>query len=212
MKPAERPAALAAAKLYLVAPGEIPVDLVRSVIEAGVDLVQLRMKDADAAEVIEIGDQFRAACEEMGVLFVVNDRPDVARALGADGVHLGQDDLPPDVARELVGPDVLIGRSTHSTEDLERARAEHQAGHADYIAVGPVYETPTAPGKRAVGPGLIEEASRSITFPWFAIGGINSMNIGGIIEAGARRIVVVRAITESADPIRAVSELRQALG
>jgi thiamine-phosphate pyrophosphorylase len=191
MKAADRRAALAAAKLYLVAPGELPVDLVRSVIEAGVDLVQLRMKEADAAEVLEIGDQFRAACEEMGVLFVVNDRPDVALALGADGVHLGQDDLPPAVARDIVGPDVLIGRSTHSTEDLQLARAEHDAGNADYIAVGPVYETPTAPGKHPVGPDLIAEAASGIAFPWFAIGGINSRNIGGIIEAGARRIVVV---------------------
>jgi thiamine-phosphate pyrophosphorylase len=212
MNPADRLEALAATKLYLVAPGELPVDIVRSTIEAGVDLVQLRMKDADAAEVIEIGDQFRAVCEESGVLFVVNDRPDIARALGADGVHLGQDDLSPALAREIVGPDALIGRSTHSIEDLERARAEHEAGDADYIAVGPVYETPTAPGKPPVGPELITEAARSITFPWFAIGGINSRNIGGILEAGARRIVVVRAITESADPIRAVEELRRALG
>ncbi|MGH2758798.1 MAG: thiamine phosphate synthase [Actinomycetota bacterium] len=212
MNPADRRAALAAAKLYLVAPGELPVDVVRSVIEAGVDLVQLRMKEADAAEVIEIGDQFRAACEEAKVLFVVNDRPDIALALGADGVHLGQDDLPPDVARDIVGPDVVIGRSTHSTANLQLARTEYDAGCADYIAVGPVYETPTAPGKRAVGPELVTEAAESITFPWFAIGGINSRNIGGILDAGAHRIVVVRAITESADPIRAVAELRRALG
>lgn len=206
-----RRSALAAAKLYLVAPGELPVDVLRSVIEAGVDLVQLRMKEADAAEVIEIGDQFRGVCEEADVLFVVNDRPDVALALGADAVHLGQDDLPPAVAREIVGGDVLIGRSTHSTADLDRARAEHESGHADYIAVGPVYETPTAPGKKAVGPELVSEASRTITFPWFAIGGINGRNIDGILEAGATRIVVVRAITESADPIRSVEELRRAL-
>jgi thiamine-phosphate pyrophosphorylase len=211
MNPADRREAIERSRLYLVAAGELPVDLLRSVIEAGVDLVQLRMKDADAVEIIEIGDQFRGACEEAGVLFVVNDRPDVARALGADGVHLGQDDLPPAVAREIVGPDVLIGRSTHSTYDIRRANEEHGAGMADYIAVGPVYETPTAPGKPPVGPELLTEAARSVSFPWFAIGGINSRNLGGIVAAGASRIVVVRAITEAADPIRAVAELRAGL-
>jgi len=211
MKPAQRREALGRSKLYLVAAGELPLDVLRSVIEAGVDFVQLRMKDADAAEIIEIGDQFRGVCEEAGVPFVVNDRPDVARALGADGVHLGQDDLPPALAREIVGPDVLIGRSTHSTADIERANSEHEAGLADYIAVGPVYETPTAPGKPPVGPELLSEAARSVSFPWFAIGGINTRNIGGIVDVGATRIVVVRAITEAADPIRAVAELRASL-
>ena len=120
MNGAERRAALEQAKLYLVAAGELPTDVLQSVIEAGVDVVQLRMKDAEAAEVIEIGDQFRGVCEAAGVPFVVNDRPDIALALGADGVHLGQDDLPPSVAREIVGPDVVIGRSTHSTADIDR--------------------------------------------------------------------------------------------
>jgi thiamine-phosphate pyrophosphorylase len=211
MNAADRWGAFERAKLYLVAPGELPADLLQSTIEAGVDVVQLRMKDADAAEILEIGDQFRGTCERAGVPFVVNDRPDVALALGADGVHLGQDDLPPAVARDIVGPDVLIGRSTHTIEDIERAIGEHDAGVADYIAVGPVYETPTAPGKPAVGPELLSEAARRLAFPWFAIGGINSRNIGGIVETGARRIVVVRAITESADPLGAVEALRRAL-
>jgi thiamine-phosphate pyrophosphorylase len=211
MNPTERRTALERAKLYLVAPGEIPIDLLQSVIEAGVDLVQLRMKEADAAEIIEIGDQFRGECERAGVLLVINDRPDIALALGADGVHLGQDDLPPAVAREIVGPDVLIGRSTHSIEDIERAVREYADGAADYIAVGPVYETPTAPGKPAVGPGLLQAAAERAQMPWFAIGGVNARNIGGVMEAGARRIVVVRAITDAADPIRAVEELRAAL-
>lgn len=207
----KRRVALERARLYLVAPGELPVDVIQSVIEAGVDLVQLRMKDADAAEVIEIGDQFRGECERAGVLFVVNDRPDIALALGADGVHLGQDDLPPAVARDIVGPDVLIGRSTHSIEDIDRACKDHDDGVADYIAVGPVYETPTAPGKPAVGLELLRVAAERVGFPWFAIGGINPRNIGGIVEVGARRIVVVRAITEATDPIGAVEELRRAL-
>lgn len=207
----ERRVAFEGAKLYLVAAGELPTDVLQSVIEAGVDVVQLRMKDAEAAEVIEIGDQFRGVCEAAGVPFVVNDRPDIALALGADGVHLGQDDLPPGVAREIVGPEVVIGRSTHSTADIDRAREEHTKGLADYIAVGPVYETPTKPGRPSVGPELLREAAGRVSFPWFAIGGINSMNVGGLVDVGARRVVVVRAITESADPIRAVVELRAAL-
>lgn len=211
MNGAERRAAFEHAKLYLVAAGELPTDVLQSVIEAGVDVVQLRMKDAEAAEVIEIGDQFRGVCEAAGIPFVVNDRPDIARTLGADGIHLGQDDLPPDVAREIVGPDVVIGRSTHSTSEIDRALEEHAAGVADYIAVGPVYETPTKPGRPAVGPDLLRDAAGRVHFPWFAIGGINPMNIGGLVDVGTRRVVVVRAITESADPIRAVIELRQAL-
>lgn len=211
MKGAERRAAFERAKLYLVAPGELPTDVLQSVIEAGVDIVQLRMKDAEAAEVIEIGDQFRGVCEAAGVPFVVNDRPDIALALGADGVHLGQDDLPPAVAREIVGPDVVLGRSTHSPADIERSLEEHASGLADYIAVGPVYETPTKPGRAAVGPDLLREAAARVGFLWFAIGGINAVNVGSLVEVGTRRVVVVRAITESADPIRSVVELRNAL-
>jgi thiamine-phosphate pyrophosphorylase len=212
MKPPERRGALERARLYLVAPGEFPADLLESVVAAGVDVVQLRMKDAEAAEILEIGERFRAVCERAGVPFVVNDRPDVALALDADGVHLGQDDLPPSVARRIVGPDVLIGRSTHSREDIERARAEHGEGVADYIAVGPLYETPTKPGRPAVGPDLLAYAARRVPFPWFAIGGINATNVAGVVATGASRIVVVRAITEAADPIGAVEALRRALG
>lgn len=211
MKPEDRKAAIDHARLYLVAPGELPVDLLQSVIEAGVDVVQLRMKDAEAAEMLEIGDQFRGECERAGVLFVVNDRPDVALALGADGVHLGQDDLPPSIARDIVGAEMLIGRSTHSPADVDRACEEHEKGQADYIAVGPIYETPTKPGRPAVGLDLIGHAARSVRFPWFAIGGVNATNLGGVVEAGARRIVVVRAITEAADPIAADEALRRAL-
>jgi thiamine-phosphate pyrophosphorylase len=211
MNATDRRAALERSKLYLVAPGEFPVDLLQSTIEAGVDMVKLRMKDAEAAEVLEIGGHFRSVCEPSGVPLIVNDRPDVALALGADGVHLGQEDLPPSIAREILGPDVLIGRSTHSTEDIEHVRSEHAEGFADYIAVGPVYETPTKPGRPAVGLDLLKEASAGVTFPWFAIGGINTTNIAGVVEVGVRRVVVVRAITESADPLGAVEALRRSL-
>ncbi|MEX0873672.1 MAG: thiamine phosphate synthase [Actinomycetota bacterium] len=207
MKPGDRREAFERARLYLVAPGDFPVDVLGAVIEAGVDLVQLRMKDAEAAEVIEVADQFQGVCEAARVPFVINDRPDIALALAADGVHLGQDDLAPIVAREILGPDVMIGRSTHSTDDVTRALEEHEHGLADYIAVGPVHQTPTKAGRPAVGLELVAHAAQHVTFPWFAIGGINISTLSNVVKTGGRRIVVVRAIVESDDPVRAASEL-----
>lgn len=212
MKGHERRGALAAARLYLVAPGEFPLDVLTEVIAAGVDIVQLRMKDAEAAEVLEIGDAWMAVCEDAGVPFVINDRADIAAALACDGVHLGQGDLPPIVARELLGPDVLIGRSTHSEPDIAGAIADHEDGVADYIAVGPVRATPTKPGRPAVGVELVRHASMVAPMPWFAIGGIDHANVSEVRDAGAERIVVVRAITLADDPPRAVEALRLALG
>ena len=211
MKPADRRAAFEQARLYLVASGEFPVDVLEVVVECGVDVVQLRMKDADAAEVIEIGEQWMGVCEDRGVPFIVNDRPDVALALAADGVHLGQDDLPPVVAREILGPQAIIGRSTHSDADIALALREHDDGVADYIAVGPVHATPTKEGRPGTGLGLIEHAAALVSMPWFAIGGIDPSNVADVTGAGASRIVVVRAITESRDPVAAVEQLRAAL-
>jgi thiamine-phosphate pyrophosphorylase len=203
--------ALERARLYLVAPGEFPVDVLASVIEAGVDIVQLRMKDAEASEILEVGDAWMRVCASAGVPLIVNDRPDIALALGADGVHLGQDDLPPAVARTILGPDAIIGRSTHSIDDIEQGLREHDEGAADYVAVGPVYETPTAPGKPGVGVELVREAAARVSFPWFAIGGLDPSNVGDVVAAGAQRIVVVRAITLAADPVGAAKSLRDAL-
>ncbi len=212
MKPGERHAAFESAKVYLVAPGEFPVDVLEVVIDAGVDVVQLRMKDADAAEVIEIGEQWMGVCENRRLPFIVNDRPDVALALAADGVHLGQDDLPPVVAREILGPLAIIGRSTHTQADIELALREHADGLADYIAVGPVYETPTKEGRPGTGLGLIEHAASVVAaLPWFAIGGIDATSVSTVAGAGAARIVVVRAITEAHDPVAAVEALRAGL-
>ncbi len=211
MKPKERRGAFESARLYLVAPGELPTDVLAAVIDAGVDAVQLRMKDAEAAEVLEIGEQWMGVCEAAGVPFVINDRPDIALALAADGVHLGQDDLPPIVAREIVGPDVVIGRSTHSTADIACALDEHDNGLADYIAVGPVHKTPTKEGRPAVGLELVSHAAAVVGFPWFAIGGIARSNVAEIAGAGARRIVVVRAIMLAADPVAAAISLKNAL-
>jgi len=197
--------------LYVCVPGEFPVDLLGSIIEAGVDVVQVRMKDAEAAEVIEIADQMQHVCRDLGVPLIVNDRPDIALALQADGVHLGQDDLPPSVARQILGRNAIIGRSTHSQQDIERAITEHAEGCADYIAVGPVHETPTKVGRPGVGLELIEHAAANVDFPWFAIGGIDTSNVDAVVKAGAKRIVVVRAITEADDPIDAAKRLRDAL-
>lgn len=198
-------------RLYVCFPGEFPVDLLGSVIEAGVDVVQLRMKDAEAVEVIEIADQMQHVCRDLDVPFIVNDRPDIAFALQADGVHLGQDDLPPGVARDLLGRDAIIGRSTHSQADIKRALDEHAQGCADYIAVGPVHETPTKAGRPAVGVELIEHAATTVDFPWFAIGGIDTTNVDDVVKAGAQRIVVVRAVTQADDPVDAAKRLRDAL-
>jgi thiamine-phosphate pyrophosphorylase len=207
----ERREALERARVYLVAPGEFPTDVLQAVVEAGVDVVQLRMKDAEAAEILEIGEQWMGVCETCHVPFVVNDRPDVALALAADGVHLGQDDLPPFVAREILGPDVIIGRSTHSEHDIADARREHADGLADYIAVGPVFATPTKEGRPGTGVELITHAAAVVEFPWFGIGGIDPSNLEEIVGHGASRIVVVRAITLAEDPVAAVAALREGL-
>ena len=211
MNGADRRTALEKARLYLVAPGEFPVDVLVAVIEAGVDLVQLRMKDADVSEILEIGDAWMQACDAARVPLVINDRPDIALALGADGVHLGQDDLPPAVARAILGPDVIIGRSTHSVADIEHGAREYEEGCADYIAVGPIHETPTAPGKPGVGLELVRHAAETVAFTWFGIGGIDPTNVADVVGAGATRIVVVRAITLADDPVGAVETLRSAL-
>jgi thiamine-phosphate pyrophosphorylase len=212
MNPSDRRQALADAKLYLVADGDFPNDVLGIVVEAGVDLVQLRMKDADVSEILEIGDAWMHVCRDANVPLIINDRPDIAFALGADGVHLGQDDLPPSFARRIVGDDMIIGRSTHSREQIAQGVAEHDEGCADYIAVGPIWETPTGPGKPGVGLELITHASQNVSLPWFGIGGIDTSNVGDVAGAGATRIVVVRAITQADDPVAAVQALRAGIG
>lgn len=201
-----------AARLYLVAPGGFPSEVLEAVIDAGVDVVQLRMKEAEAGEILREGERFKEVCKSRSVPFIVNDRPDIALALRADGVHLGQDDLPPAFARDILGPQAIVGRSTHSPTDIARALAEHADGSCDYIAVGPVHETPTAPGRPAVGYDLVRYAAENLTFPWFAIGAIDTTNVVEAVAAGARRIVVVRAITQAPDPATAAKELKEALG
>jgi thiamine-phosphate pyrophosphorylase len=202
---------LAAARLYVVTGarsdrGDLE-EFLDAILGAGVDIVQLREKDAEAGDLLRWAESFRAAADRHGALFIVNDRPDVALAAGADGVHLGQDDLPPGFTRGLMGDDAIIGLSTHSAEQFESAAPE-----ADYLCAGPVWETPTKPGRPAAGLDLVSHAAKSgEQRPWFAIGGIDTTNLPEVVEAGARRIVVVRAVTESGDPAAAVHLLRAGL-
>ena len=210
MKPSRRSERLAEARLYVVTGArEVQADLpefLDTILEAGVDLIQLRQKEAEAGDLLRWSEVFRAAADRHDALFVINDRPDIAVAAGADGVHVGQNDLSPEFVRDLVGPDVLVGLSTHDEVQLRVSAAE-----ADYVCVGPVYETPTKPGRPATGLGLLQIAAASEPKPWFAIGGIDWSNLPEVVAAGARRIVVVRAVTEAADPAAAVRSLLSGL-
>jgi thiamine-phosphate pyrophosphorylase len=211
-----RRARLAAARLYLVcgAMAEEPVggghdlpEVLRAAVAGGVEIVQLREKHLGDDQLVAVADAARALCERLGALFIVNDRPSVAAQAGADGVHVGQDDMPVAEVRELVGPDMLIGLSTHAPLQIDAA----DAALADYIGVGPVHETPTKPGRPAVGLELIRYAAKHAPVPFFAIGGLHAGNLGEAIEAGARRAVVLRAITEAEDPRGAARGLHELL-
>ncbi|HXP18797.1 MAG TPA: thiamine phosphate synthase [Streptosporangiaceae bacterium] len=200
---------LDAARLYLCTDGrerqgDLPAFL-DAVLGSGVDIVQLRQKDLEAGPELRLLETFRAACDRHGALLAVNDRADIAFACGADVLHLGQDDLPAAVARQILGPEPLIGLSTHSQSQAAAAAADPAA---DYFCAGPVWPTPTKPGRPAPGPGLLSfAAGLATTRPWFAIGGIGESTLADVLEAGARRIVVVRAITEADDPGTAAARL-----
>ena len=206
---------LAAARLYVVTDaratrGDLAAFL-EEILDAGVDVVQLREKDAEAGDLLGWAETFRDAAERHQALFFVNDRADVALACGADGVHVGQNDLAPAFVRALVGDDVLIGLSTHGPEQFAAA-----APQADCLSVGPVYATPTKPGRPATGLELVRfaaarRASGEERRPWFAIGGVDELTLPDVAEAGATRIVVVRAVTEADDPGVAAQSLRRGL-
>lgn len=184
-------------------------ELLAAALAGGVDMVQLRDKTASDAELMRAAVVFRRACDEHGALFWLNDRPDLAVACAADGVHVGQDDLAPAAARRLAGRQVLIGLSTHSAAQLDAAVA---AGDADQLSVGPVWETPTKEGRPAAGLEYVRYAAAVARGrPWFAIGGIDRDNVREVIAAGASRVVVVRAIRDAPDPRAAAAELRSAL-
>lgn len=205
---------LAGARLYLVAGERVAagalVELVPELAGAGVDVVQLREKEMEAGPMLRAAQGLAVMCRSVGVPFFVNDRPDVARAAGAAGVHLGQNDLPAPAAR-AVAPGVLVGWSTHSEAQIDDALTWEQP--PDYVAVGPVYETPTKPGRPATGLDLVRYAAKTIPadVPWFAIGGIDPSNLPDVVDAGARRVVVVRAIADAPDPAEAAAGLRALL-
>jgi len=206
-------ARLADARLYLCTDarrfrGDLPVFL-DAVLGAGVDIVQLREKGLEAGEELALLEVFADACRRHGRLLAVNDRADVALAAGADVLHLGQDDLPVAVARRILGPGPLIGRSSHSPAQADAAAAEPDV---DYFCAGPLWTTPTKPGRPATGLGLIEHVTRTGPGrPWFAIGGISLDRLGEVLAAGATRVVVVRAITEADDPAAATREFTRRL-
>jgi thiamine-phosphate pyrophosphorylase len=195
-------AQLARARLYLCTDarerqGDLPRFL-DSVLGAGVDVIQLRQKGLEAGQELRYLEVFRAACARHGKLLAVNDRADVAYAAGADVLHLGQDDLSPVVARTLIGPAPLIGLSSHAEAETAAAAVEPAA---DYYCTGPVWPTPTKPGRPAPGLNLLRFAAELGTSrPWFAIGGIDESNLDQVLAAGATRIVVVRVVTEAGDP------------
>lgn len=182
----------------------------------GVDIIQLRDKGSagerqfgplEAARELEVLAVLADAARRHGALLAVNDRADIARASGADILHLGQNDLPLAIAREIVDPGSLIGRSTHRIDEAARAVGEE----VDYFCVGPCWPTPTKPGRSAPGLDLVRAvAAAGPAKPWFAIGGIDEVRVSEVVAAGARRIVVVRAITESSDPAAAAARLRSA--
>jgi thiamine-phosphate pyrophosphorylase len=205
---AERRARLAAARLYLVCDarpgGRELVGVLRAAIAGGVDIVQLRDKRLSDEELTEVARAAGALCGDRGVLLIVNDRPHVAVDAGADGVHVGQEDMPVEQVRRALGPDMLIGLSTHSPAELQAADPEL----VDYIGVGPVHVTPTKPGRPAVGLELVHHAATQAQMPFFAIGGIDHHNLPEAIAAGARRVAVVRAIANAADPKRAAHALQ----
>lgn len=192
------------ARLYLICDDQ-PDEFLEAALRGGVDVVQLRLKDAGDHRIVAAGRRFARVCAGYGALFILNDRPDLVAECPADGVHVGQDDLPVAQARAIVGPTRLVGLSTHTEEQIERANQDGP----DYIGVGPVYETPTKAGRTAVGLELVRYAARNARVPFFAIGGIGTGNVDQVRRAGAPGIAVVRALTEASDPERTARRLRE---
>ncbi|WP_055403832.1 MULTISPECIES: thiamine phosphate synthase [unclassified Mycobacterium] len=216
---------LAAARLYLCTDarrerGDL-AEFADAALAGGVDIIQLRDKGSPGEQrfgPLEARDEL-AACEILadaarrhGALFAVNDRADIARAAGADVLHLGQGDLPLDVARDFVGPDALLGLSSHDRDQAAAAARSSGPAGPDYFCVGPCWPTPTKPGRAAPGLELVRAAAAIGGHkPWFAIGGIDAQRLPEVLAAGARRVVVVRAITAAEDPRDAAQRLSSAL-
>ena len=204
MHPRER---IAGAQLYLVSDAR-PREFLAAAIRGGVDVIQLRDKALSDDGLVTAAREFRAAADAHGALFVLNDRPDLVEACGADGVHVGQDDGEPAAARAAVGPRRIVGRSTHAPAQAAAADADPDV---DYLAVGPVHATPTKPGRPAAGLDYVAYAAAHARKPWFAIGGLDAGNVAEVAARGATRVVVVRAIADADDPEAAARTLREAL-
>jgi thiamine-phosphate pyrophosphorylase len=200
---------LRTARLYFVCDarphGEDPEALLRAALSGGVDIVQLREKELGRAEIERAAATFRRIADTYSAIFIVNDDPDLARACDADGVHVGKAEEV-DAARELLGPDAIVGLSTHSEAEVDAA-AELPV---DYIAVGPIWETPTKPGRAAIGLEPIAHAAQHASQPFFAIGGVSPLNAEEVVRAGAGRLCVVRAIRDAPNPNVAAEALRRA--
>jgi thiamine-phosphate pyrophosphorylase len=219
----ERRERLRAARLYLICdstPGGRDLEeLLPLAIAGGVDIVQLRDKLLAESELTAVARTASELCQRLGALFIVNDHPEIALAAGADGVHVGQEDMSIEQTRELVGETLLVGLSTHAPGEIDaagQAAATRDTGaratgdvlaRIDYIGVGPLYPTPTKPGRRATGLDLVRYAAAHAQLPFFAIGGIHAGNAAEVLAAGASRLAVVRAIAQAPDPARAAREL-----
>jgi thiamine-phosphate pyrophosphorylase len=197
------------ARLYLVTmPCDRLLEVVESALQGGLTLVQYRDKECEDRVRVEIATALCKLCHRYNALFLVNDRPDIALAVGADGVHLGQQDMPIAAAREILGKDYIVGQSTTNPDELQRAL---ESG-ADYVGVGPVYATPTKPGKAAAGLKYASYVADRVTIPWFAIGGIDSDNLPEVIGAGAKRVAVVRSLMQAEHPQLVVQNMLLLLG
>jgi thiamine-phosphate pyrophosphorylase len=195
-------------RLYLCTPDRDDVEaFVAACIAGGVDLVQLREKHLDARPLIQRGRLVRRVCQDHGVPFILNDRPDLALEVEADGVHVGQDDAPAALARRLLGPDAIVGLSTHAPAELDAAAGEP----VDYVSAGPIEATPTKPGRPGTGVEYVRYARDSAIRPFYVTGGVTPDTVPAIAAAGARRFVVVRFLTEAADPKASARALRDAI-
>jgi thiamine-phosphate pyrophosphorylase len=199
---------LAERHLYLCTPDRPDLEkFVAACIAGGVDLVQLRDKHLEAKPLLGRARLVAAVCGDHGVPFILNDRPDLALACGASGVHVGQDDAPVELARRILGPDALVGLSTHGPADLAGALLED----VSYISAGPVEPTPTKPGRPGTGLDYLGQATAASSVPVFVTGGVTPDRIAVLAAAGARHFVVVRFLTEASDPRRAAEVLREAI-
>ena len=196
-------------RLYLCTPDRPDLaSFLEACIRGGVDVVQLREKRLEARPLVARARLAARVCRDHGVPFILNDRPDLALEAGADGVHVGQDDAPPALARRILGTGALVGLSTHAPAELEAAAGEP----VDYLSAGPVHATPTKPGRPGTGLGYLRHAAARATVPWFVTGGVTPDTVPAMVDAGATRFVAVRWLTEAADPEAAARTLAGAIG